>query len=315
MTKLEQSKGVFASFWEHVEELRKRLKIVVITLIVATSFFAVFPANPTDMFSTSFWVSGLYRPFVSLVLSWLKNLVAPRGVSIINLDVGAPFEIYFAASLVFGLLVSSPVIAYEIYKFVDPALYPNERKSMYPFTLAFTGLFISGALFGLFVLTPWLVYTSIIFSQYVGSTASLSVTNFYYMILIFIAVTGFAFTTPLIFVLLVKLRIVNTQWISKNRLWFYFILYVICAIVTPDGSPLVDIALFIPVALLWEAALQIAKRSEKKPQTSSTIIQRNERNFDNFTSSKTAACEFCGHSIDASEFFCTKCGKAQRLSK
>jgi len=312
---LEQSKGILSGFWTHVEELRKRLRVVIITLIVATSFFAVFPANPQDMFSSAFWVSGLYRPFVSLVLSWLKNLVAPKGVSVISLDVGAPFEIYFAASLVFGLLVSSPVIAYEIYKFVDPALYPNERKSIYPFTLAFTGLFISGALFGLFVLTPWVVYTSIIFSQYVGSVASLSVTNFYYMILIFIAVTGFAFTTPLIFVLLVKLRIVKTQWISKNRLWFYFILYVICAVVTPDGSPLVDIALFIPVALLWEAALQIAKRSEKKPETSATIVQGSLHNFDNFSSAKTTACEFCGHSIDASEFFCNKCGKAQPLPK
>jgi len=312
VNKLEQSKGVFAGFWEHVEELRKRLRVVIVTLIVATSFFAVFPANPQDMFSSSFWVSGLYRPFVSLVLSWLKDLVAPKGVSIINLDVGAPFEIYFAASLVFGLLVSSPIIAYEIYKFVDPALYPNERKSIYPFTLAFTGLFISGALFGLFVLTPWVVYTSIIFSQYVGSTASLSVTNFYYMILTFIAVTGVAFTTPIIFILLVKLRIVKTQWISKNRLWFYFILYIICAIVTPDGSPLVDIALFVPIALLWEAALQIAKRYEKKSQTSSMTIQSKVVNY---SSSKTSACEFCGKSIETSEVFCSKCGRAQRLSK
>ena len=311
MNKLEQSKGVFASFWEHVEELRKRLKVVVITLLVTTGFFAVFPANPTDMFSSSFWVSGLYRPFVSLLLSWLKNLAAPKGVTIISLDVGAPFEIYFAASLVFGLLVSSPVIAYEIYKFVDPALYPNERKSVYPFTLAFTGLFISGALFGLFILTPFVVWTSIVFSQYVGSTASLSVTNFYYMILTFIAITGFAFTTPVIFVLLVKLRIIKTQWVSKNRVWFYFILYVICAIVTPDGSPLVDIALFIPIALLWEAALQIAKRYDKD-QTSSTIIRNKVVNF---SSNRTSTCEFCGQTMNTSEVFCTECGRAQRLSK
>ena len=308
---MEQSKGFLSGFWQHIDELKKRLKVVIIAVLAATAFFAVFPANPSDMFSSSFWVSGLYRPFVSLILLWLKNAVAPRGVQLISLDVGAPFEIYFLAAFIFALLVTSPVIGYEIFKFVNPALYEHERRSVYPFTVAFTGLFIAGALFGLFVLTPFLFYTAVIFSQYVGSTATLSITSFYYMILTFVAITGLSFTIPVIFVLLVKFGIVKTKVISKNRVWFYFILYIICAIVTPDGSPLVDIALFIPMALLWEAAVQIGKRIEKNAAKRKGETQGDASGADWIKPvAPVFSCKFCNAATEEDSAFCPSCKRA-----
>jgi len=293
---------VLAGFWEHVKELKQRLKVVFIVLFAATAFFALFPSKPADMFTAKFWTTGLYAPVVSLILNWIRNFVAPKGLQIISLEIGAPFEIYFLASIVFGLLVSSPVIAYEIYKFVDPALYPNERKFVYRFVFGFTGLFIAGGLFGLFILSPFIVYTVILFSHVVGSLPTLSVSDFYSMILVTIGLTGFGFTTPEIFVLLVKFRVVKTSIISKNRIWFYFILYIITAIITPDGGPLADIALFIPMALLWEVALFIAKRYERiSPPTSIVAV-----------SDKLKKCAYCGQTMADSDVFCGKCGKSQR---
>ncbi len=124
---------MLAGFWEHINELKHRLKIIFIALIAATAFFALFPSNPAHMFTAKFWLTGLYSPIVSVFLNWIRNFIAPRGLQIISLEIGAPFEIYFLASIIFGFLVSSPVIAYELYRFVDPALYPHERKSVYPF--------------------------------------------------------------------------------------------------------------------------------------------------------------------------------------
>lgn len=144
-------KGILSGFWEHIDELKRRLKVVIITVLATTAFFALFPSNPIDMFSLNFWLTGLYKPAVSVVLIWLKNFIAPKELQIISLEIGAPFEIYFLASLLLGLIVSSPVIAYEVYKFIDPALYPSERKAVYPFVAGFTLLFIVGTIFGLIV--------------------------------------------------------------------------------------------------------------------------------------------------------------------
>ncbi len=293
---------MLAGFWEHINELKHRLKIIFFALIASTAFFALFPSNPGHMFTSKFWLTGMYSPIVSIFLNWIKSFMAPRGLQIISLEIGAPFEIYFLASIIFGFLVSSPVIAYELYKFVDPALYPHERKSVYPFVAGFTGLFVAGALFGLFILSPFIVYTVILFSQIVGALPVLSVSDFYSMILTTIALTGFGFTVPEIFVLLVKFGMVKTSLIAKHRVWFYFILYIITAIITPDGGPLADIALFIPMAVLWEVALFIAKRYEKEPPTSPSASS-----FD--TSKK---CSYCGQTIDDSDVFCKQCGKSQQ---
>jgi sec-independent protein translocase protein TatC len=297
-----QKKGQFSDFWSHVEELKQRLKVVIISLLVTTIFFMLFPSNPSEMFTANFWLSGLYKPAVSLVLNWIRNYVAPQGMQIISLEVGAPFEIYFAASFLLGMIASSPVIAYEIYKFVDPALYPSERKAVYPFIAGFTLLFLAGALFGLLLLAPFIVYTVIVFSQVVGSTPVLSVSDFYSMVLTTIGLTGVTFTIPIIFLILVKFGVVKTSIVSKNRVYFYFAVFVITAIITPDGGPLADLALFLPMVALWEAALLIAKRYEKQPQSEGVTEKPTE----------TDICKYCGQTLELSEAFCPRCGRSQK---
>jgi Sec-independent protein secretion pathway component TatC len=78
---------------------------------------------------------------------------------------------------------------------------------------------------------------------------------------------------------------------------FYFILYVVTAIITPDGRLLADIALFIPMAMLWEVALLNAKRYEKEPSTSPSVSS--------FDMSKK--CSYCGQTQDDSDVFCKQC--------
>ena len=297
-----QSGGFIAGFWEHIDELKKRLKVIIIVLLASTAFFMIFPANPQDMFSANFWLSGLYRPMVSVVLNWIKNFLSPKGLEIISLEIGAPFEIYFLAAFFLGLVVTSPVIAYEVYKFIDPALYPHERKSIYPFVLGFTCLFLVGSLFGLFVLAPFIMLTVIIFSQIVGSAPIISVADFYSMILITVALTGLSFTLPVFFLLLAKFRILKTSFITKNRVYFYVGLFIVTAIITPDGGPLADLALFLPMVVLWEIALFLAKRYEKSDADKNSTAAADPH----------GNCKFCGNQLSKSDIFCPKCGRSNQ---
>ncbi|MER3601604.1 MAG: hypothetical protein C4339_02685 [Nitrososphaerota archaeon] len=277
------------SFAEHLLELRSRVKVVLISLLVSTLAFLAFPANPLDLLSYQAWQTGLYKPLVSLVLDWIRENVTPQGVSIISLSVGAPLEVYFLASLLLGLVASSPIIAYEIYRYVDPALYPHERRALYPFILSFTGLFVAGALFGLQYIARFVLWTVIPFSQFVGSTPLLSVNDFYLTVFLSVALTGLSFTLPAFLVLLVKFGVLRTRAITSNRKLFYPILYIIVAIITPDGGPLADIALFLPVAAMMEVALLVAKRYER---------------------ARLTPCPFCRAEVDVGTLFCPRCRRA-----
>ncbi len=290
---------------EHLEELRQRLKVILISLVISTVFFLLFPANPSEFLSPETWMSGFYKPLISEILLWIKNYVtsyvAPNNLRIISLGIGAPLEVYLLASLLFGFIVTSPIIGYEIYKYIDPALYPHERQAIYPFVTAFTVLFAVGAVFGLFILAPFVIWTVIPFSQFVGSEPTLSVSDFYSTIFVTTAFSGIGFTFPAIFVLLVRLGIINTSIITKNRRYFYAALYVITAIITPDGGPLADLALFIPIAAMMEITVHIAKKYEKQRKTE-ILIEQTEN---------VQQCKFCGYKLKDNDIFCPKCGRSQ----
>jgi len=95
-----------------------------------------------------------------------------------------------------------------------------------------------------------------------------------------------------VYVLLVKLGIVGTDIVRKNRRYFYAALFIITAVITPDGGPIADFALFLPIALMMEVAVRIAGRYERER------VPARRR------------CRFCGAEIE-NEVFCPRCGKSQ----
>jgi sec-independent protein translocase protein TatC len=281
-------------FWDHVNELARRLKIILYVMVVSTIFFMVVPSNlqsPGSMFS-------FYDPLVALVLREIRAQVLPRSVTLIGYELTAPMELYLIASFVFGFAVTIPVLAYEIYAFVDPALHPHERSAVYPFVASFTALFVVGALFGFLVLLPFTLWALFVFFATVGAAPVISIMDFYNMVFIMTIFTGLAFTWPVFFVLLARFGIAKSSMLSKNRKYVYAIMYVVTAFVTPDGGPLADLLLFLPMVALTEAAIFFARRYDKsRPQAVQTdAVNR---------------CRFCNAELELGKAFCDSCGKAQ----
>ena len=290
-----------SSYLGHVAELAQRSKVIIIALFISTIFFMLFPADPLDLLNPSSWLTGFYRPMVSVMLENIKAYVAPPGLQIISLQIGDPLEVYIFASILLGLVVSSPVIGYEVYMFVNPALLDEERRSIYPFVLGFSGCFILGAAFGYLFLAPIIGLTMILFSGFIGAQPVITALDFYSMIFISILFTGFGFTIPAIFVLLVKLGVVGTSILTENRVIFYIVLFGITALVTADGGPLADLFLCVPIVLLTEVSIVIARRIEKnriRAQLESGEVPE-------------GICRFCGTRFRGEEIFCRKCGKSR----
>ena len=286
---------------EHLIELKERVKISLISIGVATLIMLVFPAQITSPWEIA---SGMYLPAISLILNSLKNAVKPEIMQLMGGTVTAPLEIYFIASLIFGVIFASPIVGYEIFKYIDPALYPHERRMIYPFMTAFLGLFAAGLAFGLYVITPFTFKAMLIFFDLVGAQPLISIMDFYMTILIVTLATGIVFTTPTILVLLVRVGLLSTKTIERNRKWIYGAMYIVAAIITPDGGMFTNLILLGVFVALLEGGILVAKRYEKRREQEGEEKERKEE------APKQRYCKFCGKPI-GDELFCPHCGRSQ----
>ena len=282
--------------WDHISELSRRIKVWIYAFVISTLFFLIFPADPISFFQNPFQT---YRPLITEVIKGIRERLLPPQYTLIGGTVTSPLEIIVVGAAVFGFATSVPILAYEIYKFVDPAIKPTERQSLYPFVAAFSILFISGALFAFFVLLPFVFLFSLPFFTAVGFSTFIYADDFFNLIFFVLVASGFAFTIPAIFVLLVKLHVMGTSALRKNRKYVWAITLIATALASPDGGPLADIALFVPMIILIEGAMWFAKRYEKDD-----VIG---------VSSKMGEtkCSYCGGQIDSGGIFCGLCGKAR----
>lgn len=283
--------------WEHFIELTQRLKVILKVLFIAFAVFLLVPIkiNPGANFLTNPLTS------VTTITGWLLQqilqIVKPTDLKLIAYTISDSLVIYTMAAFLFAVLATMPIIAYEIYKYIDPALYPHERKAIYPFIFSFAALFWVGVLFGLFYLTPLIFTTMVPFFSVVDAEPIITVREFFQVVIVTTFATGVVFTFPSIFVLLVRFGVVSTKSISNNRLYFYSAVFIVTALVTPDGGPVADLILFVPAAILVEISLLIGKYYERK----GVVKPRRQGKI----------CKFCQNSLTSGEIFCPKCGRAQ----
>ena len=284
---------------DHINELSKRAKVWIYAFAASTFFFLAFPTDFS--LPQNFLVSYSYKPLIALILVDIRKYLLPKDYTLIGGTVTAPLELLLVGAVVFGFAASAPVFAYEIYKFVDPAIKPSEKQSIGPFVTGFSVLYLVGALFAFFVLLPVIFFFSLPFFQATQIPATIFADQFYYLVFFTVMVTGFAFTIPVIFVLLVKLHVLGTATLRQNRKYVWGVVLVLTAVLSPDGGPLADIALFLPVIVLLEAALRVARRYEKDLPP---LLEQ--------PTAEPVKCAYCGGPMDKGGVFCGLCGKSRK---
>ena len=246
------------SLREHLSELKRRFKVAFLSFIVILIIFLVVPANPLEILSPNY----TFTPVVAYFISRLKLDLLPAQWRFIVVSINEPFEIYIVASLLFALIFNSPIFAYEVIKFISPGLNEREKRLIYPFVGAITALFTFGAFFGYFVLAKFLLTALTPFFTFTGVyPPQIDAANFYFIVFLVIAMTGFAFTIPVYVYTLVRLGVIRASSFRKNRIIVWAVTYILTAIVTPDGGPLLDVVLFVPIIALLEAAVFLGGRS------------------------------------------------------
>jgi len=223
------------SLVQHLGELRDRVMAAAIA-IVATSAISFF-------FATNI----------------IQILLIPSGQeSLIALNPTESFTTYMRVALFSGIALSMPVILYELYAYIDPALHPNERRfalTLGPFVLA---LFVGGMLFCYFLLLPRALDFLINFGAPVIHN-ELRAADYLSFVTTFILGVGLVFEVPVIIYALIRLHVVSRAWLAKQRRYVFLLSFVLGALITPTPDPFNQSLVALPMYLLFELGLLLGR--------------------------------------------------------
>ncbi|HDQ03863.1 MAG TPA: twin-arginine translocase subunit TatC [Deltaproteobacteria bacterium] len=236
------------SLTEHLIELRKRLLRIIIALGVG------------------FGVCFLFKDWIFDVITRPLTDVLPAESHLIYISVTEAFFVYMKLSFFAALMVTSPFVLYQIWKFISPGLLPREKKYVAPFVISSSLLFIGGILFGYFVVLPPAFKFFISFnSQYLQ--AMISFREYLSLFVTFLLGFGISFELPVFIFFLAKLGVVNAKMLSKQRKFAILFIFILAAILTPSPDALSQILMAIPLMFLYEISIFVAKVARKEKKT------------------------------------------------
>jgi len=235
------------SLVQHLGELRDRLMFTAIAL-VATTAIAFFFASPL--------VRILIIPVDCTFIPTYSCHEPPT--TLISLSPTENFTTYFRVALFAGIALAMPVILYEIYAYIDPALLPKERRFIRFMGLPVIGLFIGGMLFCYFVLLPNAIKFLINFGEE-NIKNQLRAADYISFVTIFILGMGLIFEVPVAIFALVKIHVITRQWLAKQRRYAVLVAFLIAAVITPTPDPFNQTLVAIPMYLLFELGLFVAR--------------------------------------------------------
>lgn len=254
------------TFMGHLTELLSRLRTIAYALVISTIVVMVIPVS-LDLSSLSA-SNPWYQTISSFVIRKLQTDFLPADIELLPISWFAPLEVYIYVSIILGVVISSPIIMYELYKFVNPALHTHERKQMYPYVIAFMCLFIFGFTLGYMVIIPATVRAMVLFTRLLGLTPVYGFSDFFSVVMMTLLLSSFIFTFPIYVVLLVQAGVITTEQIKKNRKYFYVGAVVLIALIDPEPGLITEVTCIIPIIIFMEASILIARRFEKQREQS-----------------------------------------------
>ena len=227
------------SFLEHLDELRKR--IVRSCLAVAVGILVTF---------------AYINPIFNFILAPTRKALPP-GVKLIYTQPGEAFSLYVQIALIMGVVFASPFIMYQVWMFIAPGLYSNEKRLAIPFVLFTTIGFVAGAAFNHYIAFPFMMafFASFNTAELAFMPKLEDVFGLYTKMLIGM---GLVFQMPTIVYFLARIKLITARFLAKNFKYAFLIIFIVAAVITPTGDMMTQAIFAAPMVGLYLLSIAIA---------------------------------------------------------
>ena len=248
------------SIWDHVQELSSRLRRIMVALVIVMMIVMSLPADLEKIIRLDF---SDYTLLVSKIIEMLQEAVLPEGVTLIAFNWLDSFYIYVMIAFTISFIICLPYIATQVYAFLAPAIYENEKKGLFIFVSVFVLLFLLGVTYAYFILIP---ATFRVLYQFVYQTRVMpfySVKDFFDIISFGLVGSGLFYTFPLVIYTLVVIDLIMVDDLRRMRKHLFLGLAIVTAFLTPDPTPVSMLLMTIPFYILYELTILILSRVMK----------------------------------------------------
>ena len=259
------------SFWDHLEVLRWALfrSACVLAVIMVGTFIAMpyifdrFILAPTSNdFFTYRWLNAIGKGFVKLSPDF--------DVQIININVASQFMTHISTSVSMAAVIAFPYFIWEIWKFIEPALFEDEVKHLRPAFLGGTLMFYIGCAIGYVLVFPFTFRFLVEYNLSPNITNQINLQSYIDNFTMLILVMGIVFEMPLLAWLLSLFGILRKSLLREYKRHAIVALLIAAAIITPSGDPFTLMVVFVPLYLLYEMSIWVVKEDEKEEEYEQT---------------------------------------------
>jgi sec-independent protein translocase protein TatC len=236
------------TFLEHLEELRQRLLVSV--LAVAVGFLACWA-----------FAKPIFQVLQKPVLDAL-----PQGTKLAYTELTEPFMLYMNIALLSGVFLACPIVLYQVWLFVAPGLYRNEKRWAAPFLIASVLFFVGGGYFGYRVAFPMVARFLVGMGE--DFMPVIKVDTYLSILAKVLLGMGLVFETPIVIFFLARMGVVTERWLLSKFRYAVLVIFVISALITPTPDIPTQCAFAVPMIVLYLLGILLAwifRKRDAKP--------------------------------------------------
>jgi sec-independent protein translocase protein TatC len=233
-------------FFDHLEELRRRL--IWSILAIAVAFIGAWTYSPT-LFR---WIQRPIQPYL------------PKGTHLAFTTMPEPFILYFRVALYGSIIIASPFLVWQVWLFISPALYRRERRYAVPFLLVTLLFFLTGCAFGYLVAFPRVCQFLVGMGTSTGFMPVITINEYLSIASKTIFGLGLCFELPILVFFLARFGLVTEKFLLAKFKYAVLIIFIVAAVITPTPDMMTQCVFAVPMIVLYLLGIAIAWAFRKR---------------------------------------------------
>lgn len=252
------------TFWDHLDELRRVLfRVIGVWFVLAVGYFVAMPYLFDSVILAPCHDDFIFYDLLKLIgrtFNLTDDFFTQQfHVKLVNINLAAPFFIHLSTAFWMSVVTSIPYLFVEVWRFINPALYPKERRGVAKALIMGTAMFFIGVLMGYFMVYPLTLRFLSTYQLSAEIENIISLNSYIDNFMMLVLCMGLAFELPLVTWLLSLLGLVHKTFLRKYRKHALVLIVIIAAIITPTGDPFTLSVVAIPLYLLYEMSILMIK--------------------------------------------------------